>query len=78
MLIVQFIWFLAPTVALCSQQFDYITSQITAVPVKFLSGADEVDRWTEQSLWDALLQNVKACYIHYYGYGPTFLLQESM
>lgn len=27
--------------------------------MKFLSGADDVDRWTEQSLWDAVLANVK-------------------
>ena len=53
------IWFLAPTVALCSQQFEYIQSQISAVQIKFLSGADGVERWTEQSLWDAVLNNVK-------------------
>ncbi|TVY60883.1 Dicer-like protein [Lachnellula suecica] len=53
------IWFLAPTVSLCSQQFEYIKSQIPSVQVKFLSGADGVDRWTEQSLWDAVLKNVK-------------------
>lgn len=100
----QFIWFLAPTVVLCSQQFEYLQSQISAVQIKFLSGSDGVDRckfivlptrdvqvmklyslglfWahnmvscfsklllymlallsfigTEQSLWDAVLKNVK-------------------
>ena len=55
----QLIWFLAPTVSLCSQQFEYIESQISAVQVKFLSGADGVDRWTDQSLWDGVLSNVK-------------------
>lgn len=55
----QIIWFLAPTVYLCAQQFDYIQSQISAIQVKFLSGADGVDRWTEQSHWNAVLFNVK-------------------
>lgn len=27
--------------------------------IKFLSGADGVDRWTEQSLWDSILSNVR-------------------
>lgn len=55
----QFIWFLAPTVSLCAQQFDYLQSQITSVPMKYLSGADGVDRWTEQSLWNAVLHGCK-------------------
>ncbi|KAE9375393.1 P-loop containing nucleoside triphosphate hydrolase protein [Stipitochalara longipes BDJ] len=55
----QLIWFLAPTVSLCSQQYEYIESQISAVQIKFLSGTDGVDRWTEQSLWDSILKNVK-------------------
>ena len=44
--------------SLCEQQFEYIKCQITSVQIKFLSGADGVDRWTEQSLWDSLLSNV--------------------
>ena len=54
----QLLWFLAPTVALCSQQYEYITSQIIAVQAKFLSGADN-DLWTEQSLWNSALIMVK-------------------
>ena len=27
--------------------------------MKYLSGADGVDRWTEQNLWNAVLQDVK-------------------
>lgn len=45
-------------VSLCSQQHEYIASQISAVQAKFLSGADGVDRWTEQSMWDSVLKNV--------------------
>lgn len=52
-------WFLAPTVSLSEQQFKAIKSQISSVEVKFLSGADNVDRWTEQSLWDVVLDNVR-------------------
>jgi ERCC4-related helicase len=29
------------------------------VQIKFLSGADGVDRWTEQRLWDSILSNVR-------------------
>lgn len=53
------IWFLAPTVSLCAQQYEYIKTQIPSVQVKMLSGDDGVDRWTEQSLWNAVLKNVK-------------------
>ncbi|TAQ90330.1 hypothetical protein B7494_g1341 [Chlorociboria aeruginascens] len=55
----QFIWFLAPTISLCSQQYEYIKSQITAVQTKFLSGNDGVERWTHKSLWDVVLKDVK-------------------
>lgn len=41
------------------QQFEYIESQLATVQVRFLSGADGVDRWSEQSLWDGILKNVK-------------------
>lgn len=27
--------------------------------MKYLSGADGVDRWTDENLWNAVLQNVK-------------------
>ncbi|CZS99458.1 related to Dcl-2 dicer RNA helicase/RNAseIII CAF [Rhynchosporium agropyri] len=55
----QIIWFLAPTVALCEQQNSYITAQVSQVQSKFLSGADNVDRWTKQEHWDAVLKNVR-------------------
>lgn len=53
------IWFLAPTLTLCHQQYLVLKSQIPNVQVKFLSGNDGVDRWSEQSLWDSVLQNVR-------------------
>ncbi|KAG9246750.1 hypothetical protein BJ878DRAFT_539949 [Calycina marina] len=55
----QMIWFLAPTVALCQQQYETIEAQISSVQVKFLSGADGVDRWTSQQLWDDVLKNTR-------------------
>ncbi|KAH8687849.1 dicer-like protein-like protein 2 [Tricladium varicosporioides] len=54
----QFIWFLAPNVTLCEQQAEYISSQVPS-QIKLLTGADGVDRWTQQSLWDDVLTGVK-------------------
>lgn len=45
--------------SLCSQQFEYIQSQISSVQVKCLKGEDGVEHWTNQSHWDAVLKNVK-------------------
>lgn len=53
------IWFLAPTVSLCFQQYEYIRRHIPSVQVKFLSGADNVDRWTDPQHWDIVLKNTK-------------------
>lgn len=53
----KFIWFLAPTVSLCAQQYEYIKSQITSVNVKMLSGEDDVDRWSQQKHWQTVLKN---------------------
>ncbi|CAD6442536.1 bfe48028-85c3-4dec-9829-fa7c77296083 [Sclerotinia trifoliorum] len=53
------IWFLAPTVALCTQHNEYLQLNISSVLVKLLVGSDGVDRWTEQRQWDAILKDVK-------------------
>lgn len=53
------VWFLAPTVALCLQQHDVIVSQIPSVKTRALTGLDNVDRWTDQSIWDAALRNIR-------------------
>lgn len=55
----QLIWFLAPTVALCEQQFKAITRQIPSVQVKLLSGDDNVDSWSSEAIWSEFLFNVK-------------------
>ncbi|KAJ5943764.1 hypothetical protein N7516_003932 [Penicillium verrucosum] len=53
------IWFLTPTVALSLQQHEVITSQILSVKTKVLTGLDNVDRWTEQGVWDKVLKDVR-------------------
>lgn len=55
----QLIWFLAPTVSLCTQQFEHLQSQISSVQIKCLKGDDGVDRWTSQNEWDTVLKNVR-------------------
>ncbi|KAJ8133310.1 hypothetical protein O1611_g307 [Lasiodiplodia mahajangana] len=53
------IWFLAPTIALCEQQFRVIKSQIGAAQIKLLSGADNVDTWSDTRIWDDYLKDVR-------------------
>lgn len=52
-------WFLAPTVALCEQQFKVFRSNLPAYETQLLSGRDNVDHWTDQATWDAVLHNVR-------------------
>ncbi|KIY73904.1 P-loop containing nucleoside triphosphate hydrolase protein [Cylindrobasidium torrendii FP15055 ss-10] len=48
-------WFLAPTVALCEQQYGVIKSSIP-VSVGMISGALEPDQWKDARLWQSVLQ----------------------
>ncbi|KIE01203.1 Dicer-like protein 2, partial [Metarhizium majus ARSEF 297] len=52
------IWFLAPTVALCGQQFDVIRLQAASVAMKLLTGNDQVDTWSADT-WDTILDGVR-------------------
>ncbi|KAK2591741.1 Dicer-like protein 2 [Conoideocrella luteorostrata] len=52
------IWFLAPTVALCSQQFEVIRLQTASVKIKLLTGNDNVDTWSGD-VWSAILDDVR-------------------
>ena len=45
--------------ALCIQQHETISSQISTVKTKILTGMDNVDRWTDQSIWDAVLKDIR-------------------
>ncbi|KAH6656778.1 hypothetical protein BKA67DRAFT_532030 [Truncatella angustata] len=51
------VWFLAPTVALCYQQFNVVSSQISGA-TKMLSGNDGPEAWSSAQVWNAFLANV--------------------
>lgn len=53
----QRIWFLAPTVALCEQQHQYIQSRLSHTSPLLLVGSSNVEYWSKQSIWDAALHN---------------------
>ncbi|OBT60783.1 hypothetical protein VE03_09971 [Pseudogymnoascus sp. 23342-1-I1] len=53
------IWFLAPTVALCTQHYENMYLQMPAVSIRLLLGSDNVDRWSDQRIWDAALLDIK-------------------
>jgi ERCC4-related helicase len=53
------VWFLAPTVTLCEQQYEVFKSNLPGFGIQLLSGSDNIDHWTEQSVWDAVLHNVR-------------------
>jgi ERCC4-related helicase len=46
-------------VALCTQQHEVISSQVPAARTRLLIGSDNVDRWSEQRIWDAALKDVQ-------------------
>ncbi|KAL4932472.1 putative RNA helicase/RNAse III, partial [Aspergillus undulatus] len=53
------IWFLAPTVALCLQQHAVIARHIPAAKSRTLTGLDKVELWTEQEIWDSVLDDIQ-------------------
>ncbi|KAF2143233.1 uncharacterized protein K452DRAFT_350330 [Aplosporella prunicola CBS 121167] len=53
------VWFIAPTVTLCQQQACLFEKYLPAYPLRFLSGADNVERWSEQKVWDAVLKDIR-------------------
>lgn len=55
----QRIWFLAPTVELCIQQHRVLSSALPAYEHRLLTGADNVDHWNEQRIWDAALDQCR-------------------
>ena len=50
---------MAPTVALSIQQHEVISLHAPAVRTRLLIGSDNVDRWSEQRIWDAALKDVR-------------------
>lgn len=53
------VWFCVPTVALAIQQHKAISMQLPAFQARVLSGADNVDFWTEQWIWDDVLRGIR-------------------
>lgn len=47
-------WFLAPKVALCAQQYDAIKKLIPAASMTMLTGNEAVDTW-KAGIWRAVL-----------------------
>lgn len=45
--------------ALCQQHSISLQTYLTSHQIRILSGEDEVERWTEQVLWDAVLENIR-------------------
>jgi ERCC4-related helicase len=52
------VWFMAPTLELCTQQYKVLQEHLPAVHIKFLSGNDNVDKWTDLALWNSVLKGV--------------------
>ncbi|KAG5920789.1 hypothetical protein E4U42_006070 [Claviceps africana] len=52
------IWFLAPTVALCSQQFHVIKLQVPAVSMKLITGQENLETWSAAT-WKTVLRDVR-------------------
>ncbi|KAL6710677.1 Dicer-like protein 2 [Coniothyrium glycines] len=53
------VWFLAPTVTLCEQQYEAFNTNLPGYGIQSMSGKDGVEHWTEQKTWDAVLHNVR-------------------
>jgi ERCC4-related helicase len=51
----QLVWFLAPTVALCTQQNASINKKLPSLKTRLLTGLDSVELWSEQHIWDSVL-----------------------
>lgn len=54
----QLVWFMAPNKALAEQQCRVLQTHLPAYHIRSLTGADDVDKWTTQELWDAFLYGV--------------------
>ena len=44
---------------LASQQYEVLRVQIPAVQFQLICGSDNVEAWSKQSIWDAILCNVR-------------------
>ncbi|KAN0101426.1 P-loop containing nucleoside triphosphate hydrolase protein [Hyaloscypha variabilis] len=55
----QIIWFLAPTVSLCEQQYTVLSLHLPSVGIRLLLGRDNVERWSSQHIWDTALSGAR-------------------
>ncbi|THV65646.1 P-loop containing nucleoside triphosphate hydrolase protein [Aureobasidium pullulans] len=53
------VWFLAPTVARCHQHYKSVKTNLPAYQTRLLTSEDGVDRWTDQTVWDGVLKDMK-------------------
>jgi ERCC4-related helicase len=52
------VWFMTPSRPLSEQQCRVLQQHLPAYHVKSLTGADDVDKWTDKNLWNAFLTGV--------------------
>jgi hypothetical protein len=43
---------------LCIQQHDTIKLRLPHLRTRLLLGSDNIDRWSEKAIWDAVLDNI--------------------
>lgn len=55
----QLVWFTTPTVALAEQQHRVLSTQLPGFQTRLLSGADGVEHWSTQKIWDDILFNIR-------------------
>ncbi|KAL9054663.1 MAG: hypothetical protein Q9162_004029 [Coniocarpon cinnabarinum] len=55
----KFAWFIGPKVALCEQQHDVLRNTLPAFEHLLLSGADGVDKWSDERTWQVVLKGVR-------------------
>lgn len=55
----QLVFVLVPSVALVTQWNNVISAQLPSVQIRPLSGADGVDRWRDQGIWDEVLKDIR-------------------
>ena len=53
------VWFLAPTVPLCEQQYGTIKKKMRATKTRLLLGSDGVDRWSHTKTWNEALKGIR-------------------
>jgi ERCC4-related helicase/dsRNA-specific ribonuclease len=54
----QLVWFMTPSRPLSEQQCRVLQQHLPAYHVKCLTGADDVDKWTDKHLWNVFLAGV--------------------